>query len=216
MARKKLRITHELPYHITARSNNRESFYLPPNDCWRIFCDRLQSASLRFHFQIHAFVLMANHYHLLGTTSEEFPLPKVMEWLQRSVNRKINDWAGRINHVFGGPYRASLITSEMYYAQALKYIYRNPVTAGVTAKVEHYRFSSLNDPSIPLATPITGIAAGVPKRWVKLLDFLNEGYIEGEKELIDKCIRKSTFEFPRRLPNNLVLRYWSPEVSAYH
>lgn len=207
MPRQKLIITHEFPYHITARTNNQERFFLPLDYCWRIFCKCLTQASLRFHFQIHAFVLMNNHYHLIATSSQEAPVPKVMEWFQKSVNRRIHFRCGRINHLFGGPYRGSLITSESYYAHALKYVYRNPVTAGITANVQTYRYSSLqDDTAVPLVTPITGIAASVPTKRSDLLSFLNESYLDGEKALIDRCIKKSVFKFPSRLPKSAPLR----------
>lgn len=203
MPRKALTITHELPYHITARSNNREWFYLPIQDCWDIFLLHLTTVAIRYHFQIHAFVLMNNHYHMIATTSEPYSLPKVMEWFQRSVNRTINDKSGRINHLFGGPYKASLIRDEQSYYHALRYVYRNPVTAKITKKVEDYSYSSLVDTRVPLTFPITGIASYIPKESCVLYEYLNKGYGKDEKELLDKAIKKTEFRLPSRIPKLL-------------
>lgn len=176
MPRKQLIITDQFPYHVVARSNNKEWFYIPIAECWRVFEFLLVEVSLRFHFQTHAFVLINNHYHLIGTASEAFPIPKVMEWFQRSANRLINDRAGRINHVFGGPYKGSLITSENYFYHALRYVYQNPVRAGLVDRAESYSFSSLNSAKIPLVWPITGIECLIPKEQPEFLEYLNQRY----------------------------------------
>ena len=203
MPRKPLEITHEFPYHISARSNNKEWFYLPIDQCWKIFSSLLVEVSIRFQFQTHAFVLMNNHYHLIGSAAEDFPLPKVMEWLQRSANRIINQKAGRINHLFGGPYKGSLIKSEGYYLHAIKYLYRNPVQSGLVCRVEDYPYSTLRGSPIPLVSPITGIASQISHERTEFLNFLNEDYSLSSLFAIRKAIGRSEFRLPKRLESQL-------------
>jgi len=196
-------ITHEYPYHIVARSNNKEWFYLPINDCWEIFSFLLIKINLKFKFQIHSFILMNNHYHLIGTASEHFTLPQVMEWFQRSANRIINDKAKRVNHLFGGPYRATLINGEAQFYQVTKYLYRNPISAKLTSKVEDYPYTTIVPTNIPLSSPSTGIAAFLPKNYDQLLIYLNESYTCQEKEILDAAIKKSIFKVSSRISNEL-------------
>ncbi|MBY0315262.1 MAG: transposase [Bdellovibrionales bacterium] len=198
MPRKKLILTHEFPYHIYARSNNKEWFYLPIDECWRIFSKKLNEASFKFKFQVHEFVLMNNHYHMVATASEQFPVPKVMEWLQRSVNREINDNAGRINHLFGGPYRASLIKSEASFFYALKYVLRNPVDAGVVSRVEDYSYSTLVSKNIARTSLITGISSLVPRCTEEWIRCLNEDESSELKIQISKSLKRTQFEIPQR------------------
>ncbi|NCN40082.1 hypothetical protein GW916_02425 [bacterium] len=199
MPRKKLEFTHEFPYHIVARSNNKEWFYLPIDQSWEIFVDLLLKVNIRFSFQIHSFILMNNHYHLIGTTSENYHLWKVMEWFQRSANRTINDRAGRINHLFGGPYKASLIRNEDYYFHATKYLYRNPVEAKTVDRVEDYKYSSLRECRIPLVTPVTGIADLLPRDPTEFLNVLNESYPEEAYRAISNGLKKTEFKMPTRI-----------------
>src|SRR5690606_22174225 len=131
MPRKPLLYIHEYPYHVTARSNNKEWFYIAKSLLWEIFISELNSHKEKFGIRIHAFVLMDNHYHLLLSTRGEFYLGEVMQSLQRSIARKINSEAQRINHVFGGAYKGCLINNPIYYAHVVKYIYRNPIKAGL-------------------------------------------------------------------------------------
>src|SRR5690606_5884677 len=93
--------------------------------------------------RIHAFVLMANHYHLIAS----FPVLEigiVMRELLKTVAWRLNQETRTKGHLFGGPYRATLITSERHYADTIKYVYRNPVKAGVCNAVEDYPFSTLH------------------------------------------------------------------------
>lgn len=135
---------------------------------------------------------------MVATASEQFPVPKVMEWFQRSVNREINDKAGRINHLFGGPYRAHLIPSETSFYHALKYILRNPVDAGIVHRVEQYPYSTLVCKSIAQTSAITGISSLVPRCSEEWIRCLNEEYSSEMRIQISKSLKRSRFEIPQR------------------
>lgn len=203
MPRKKLTITHEFPYHIYARSNNKEWFYLPMDECWDIFSGLLQQAVVKFKFNVHAFLLMNNHYHMIATTHEDYPLPKVMEWYQRSVNRMINNKAGRINHLFGGPYRATLLSTELDYYHAYKYLYRNPMQANICRKSEDYKYSTLKNKTFPLVYPITGIDNLLPRELKLIINEINKPYSEEAESALEKAINKVDFKFSSRMEKKL-------------
>lgn len=136
MPREKLIYTPDFPYHVIARSNNKENFYLPKEIMWTIFIQQLNQVVEKYKCMIHAFVLMDNHYHLLISTQEKYDLGVVMQSLQRSVSRIVNSKSKSINHVFGGAYKASIIFYPEYYYNVYKYIYQNPTRAGLVPRVE--------------------------------------------------------------------------------
>lgn len=137
---------------------------------------------------LHAFVLMSNHYHMMVTANENHPLGEVMCELQKSVSRRINKKSERINHVFGGPYKASLIRRDDHYLDVFKYIHRNPIEAGVVQRVEMYPYSTLTSNQFLVLKANEAIV--VPKD-VKL--WLNTEE-EGEKvERIFRGLRKTEF-----------------------
>lgn len=142
MSRKKLNRSDCLPYHVTARSNNRETFPVPIARLWRIIEDECLALDWIYEAEIHAFVLMPNHFHML-VTAPKFDLGKLMNIFMSNVTRTANLVAGRSGHVFGGPYFWSLIQSTRYYGHAFKYVYRNPVKAGLCERTEDYPYSSL-------------------------------------------------------------------------
>ncbi|HVJ65432.1 MAG TPA: transposase [Bdellovibrionota bacterium] len=197
MPRKKLIYTPDFPYHVCARANNKEWFYLPKPHVWKIFCLHAARVFAKFGTCVHAFVLMDNHYHLLVSTQENFSLGVVMQDFQKSVSHHINQIARRQNHVFGGPYRASLVTTDFHYAQVLKYIYRNPIEAGLCVSCHDYRYSTLVNDQVSVCSPLSGIALRVPTGDL-LLPWLNEAS-GNERQSIQRGLRKTVYRPVGRL-----------------
>ncbi|MCB0414874.1 MAG: hypothetical protein KDD50_11105 [Bdellovibrionales bacterium] len=199
MPRKKLIYTHEYPYHITARSNNKDSFYLPKEKVWNIFICNLNKITEAYGFQCHEFLLMSNHYHLIGSTTTKL-LGDVFCFFQKSVSSDINSESKRVNHVFGGPYKPSLITTPAYYYHVYKYLYRNPVQAKVVNRVQDYPFSTLQTnklqkfPMPKLKSIESGINCHVPSVFNERLDWLNREYSKESHQMIQKGLRRTTFK----------------------
>ncbi len=183
--------TDQFPYHLTARSNNREWFYLKPEIVWLIMSDVALKVSIEHKFMVHAFVMMANHYHMVASCHQDIPLGIVMRDFQKSVSDKINKRANRTNHLWGGPYHASLITTDTYYARVIRYVYQNPVIAGVSDRAEAYKFSSLRTDRFALCTHVSGIANLVPA--IDFESWINEPCSKSETEETRKGLLKSVF-----------------------
>ncbi|MBC86722.1 MAG: hypothetical protein CL677_06035 [Bdellovibrionaceae bacterium] len=193
MPRKKLTYTSQFPYHVMARSNNREWFYIRQSDLWDIFCGHLNSIALQYKIMLHGFVLMNNHYHMLVTTHDSFNLGEVMCRFQTSVSRTVNKYSGRTNHVFGGGYKGCLIDNATYFLNVYKYIFRNPIDAGITSRVEDYAYSSLVRASdLPLVTLTEAIAEQVPYK--NIIDWINDDRFDLNKEGIKKGLHKTKFK----------------------
>ncbi len=188
MPRKKIIYTHEFPYHVYARSNNREWFYIPLEDTWNIFVSEINRIFAIYKVSLHAFVLMSNHYHMLVTGSPEYQLGEVMRELQKSVSRRINKRAERSNHVFGGPYKASLVRSDDHYLEIFKYIYRNPVKAGIVPQAESYPYSSLHEKN-----PLVLESNGKVKFPLDLHLWLNKPSDDELNEKISRGLKKTEF-----------------------
>lgn len=70
MPRARAILQSEFPYHVTARCINREWFNVPMDKVWKIFCEELTRSHDVHNLQIHSFVLMSNHFHLIASTPE--------------------------------------------------------------------------------------------------------------------------------------------------
>ncbi|MCB9026987.1 MAG: transposase [Bdellovibrionaceae bacterium] len=143
MPRPKAILQNEFPYHVSARCINKEWFHIPMENVWDIFCRQLTYISWVYDAKVHAFVLMNNHFHLLVSTPRS-NLSEIMANFMKETSRQINGVTGRINQTYGSRHFRSIIASQHYYLHAYKYVYRNPVAAGITERCETYKFSSLN------------------------------------------------------------------------
>lgn len=197
MARKYLIRTSDAPYHITARSNNKDFFYVDMQTLWIIFTEVMIRAQKLFLCEFHAFVLMSNHYHLLVSTPG-CNIDKVMEHIQREVAKKANFKSGRINHFFGGPYKWSLIYEERYYWNAVKYIFRNPIRAGISKSVNEYQFSSLNYEDNDLNWKMIDFFNDKNKLIKLDVNWLNEPFLNELEDCIRLALRRKEFKIPRR------------------
>ncbi len=96
-----------------------------------------------FDVRIHAFVLMANHFHLLVSTPRA-NLSQAMCYFMRNTSLDITKAGKRINQTYGSRHFRCIIDNDHYFTHCYKYIYRNPIRAGVVQQVEDYRFSTLH------------------------------------------------------------------------
>ena len=54
-----------LLYHVMARGNDGQKIFLRQSD-YQAFIEALRSVRQRYPFSLYAYVLMSNHFHLLG------------------------------------------------------------------------------------------------------------------------------------------------------
>ena len=142
MPRKALIRSTTLPYHVTARANNREPFPFKLDLFWTVLCNQCFDIGLIHDARIHALVLMPNHFHMLISTCGN-DLGTTIRVFMRSITQVTHAKTGRSGRIFGGTYHWSLIDSPVYFAHAYKYVYRNPVRAGLCRNVEQHPFSTI-------------------------------------------------------------------------
>ena len=85
---------------------------------------------------------MNNHAHMLIETEEIEELSKYMQRLNTKYGKYYNKKYNRVGYVFRDRYRAEGIYTEEYLYNCLKYIYNNPVKAGICKKAEDYPYSN--------------------------------------------------------------------------
>ena len=206
MPRRPLIRSNKFPYHVTARVNNREDFPCSLKDAWKFLTDELLIQKFRHNIQIHAFVIMPNHFHLLVSTPKA-NLDQVMKEFMSSTTRIINTRKRRWGRVFGARYYPSLIQNSIYYAHALKYVYRNPVKAGLSDYVETYLYSTIAAlyGQVHLPLPIEHspkyVHRFIPSEPDTLKDWANQPYNCEESQAIHKALRKKEFKLPRKRNN---------------
>jgi len=132
----------DYPYNVGARCINRSWFSLPMDTVWNVMTDQLHFIHNAFDVRVHAFVLMSNHFHLIVRTPQS-NLDQAMRWFMRETSRSLVKAGNRINQTYGGPHFRCILGSNHHYLNAYKYIYHNPVAAGVCQNVLDYPYSTL-------------------------------------------------------------------------
>lgn len=123
------------------RGNNRQAMFATDDD-YQFFLAKLQAACQHQQCDVHAYVLMTNHIHLLITPHHELGISKAMQSIGRSYVRYFNDTYHRTGTLWEGRYRATLIDTEQYLLTCYRYIELNPVRAGMVADPAAYPWSS--------------------------------------------------------------------------
>jgi len=129
------------PQHVIVRGNNRDPIFAADQD-YRFCLDKLRQACVKHTCEVHAYVLMTNHAHLLITPRTEEGIGKVIQMVGRYYVRYFNCRYQRTGTLWEGRYRASLIDTEQYLLVCMRYIELNPVRAGMTAHPAEYPWSS--------------------------------------------------------------------------
>ncbi|MGV6817920.1 MAG: transposase [Thiotrichales bacterium] len=129
------------PQHIIVRGNNQEDIFYYEED-YQFYLDKLKQACLKHQCDVHAYVLMTNHVHLLITPNKENSIAKAMQMVGRYYVQYFNYSYGRTGTLWEGRYKSTLIDSERYALTCYRYIELNPVRAGMVAHPSDYPWSS--------------------------------------------------------------------------
>jgi putative transposase len=118
-------------YHIMSRGDRRENIFLDDVDR-QDFLKTLAETCQKTGFQMHAYCLMSNHYHLVVETPNA-NLVAGMAWLQSTYTIRLNHRHKLFGHVFSGRYKSLLIdgSGTGYLKSACDYVHLNPVRAGL-------------------------------------------------------------------------------------
>ncbi|HWM24003.1 MAG TPA: transposase [Chthoniobacterales bacterium] len=121
-------------YHVMSRGDRRQNIFRSDKD--RIlFLETLARACGKTQWQVHAYCLMSNHFHLVVETPGG-NLVAGMKWLLGTYTMRFNRTHRYSGHLFGGRYKAQLIDESAagYLRTAADYVHLNPARAGLLGK----------------------------------------------------------------------------------
>jgi putative transposase len=134
----------DVPQHLFTRGNNRGACFVNDQDRW-VFLNHLGKACVAADCDLHAYVLMTNHVHLLATGRSRGALSQMMQSVGRRYARYVNVRHGRTGALFEGRFKSSLIETERYFITCMRYIELNPVRAAMVGLPAEYPWSSHRD-----------------------------------------------------------------------
>jgi len=145
-----------IPQHIVQRGNNRQACFVTQQDRV-VYLNKLKEYAAEFEVDIHAYVLMTNHVHLLATPQKGEGVSHMMQALGRYYVRYFNKQHKRTGTLWERRFKSSLVDSENYFLTVSRYIELNPVRAKIILHPKDYpwtsyRHNALNQ-SASLITP---------------------------------------------------------------
>ena len=115
-------------YHVMSRGDRRENIFYDDVDR-HDFVRTLGEACQKTGFEVHAYCLMPNHFHLVVETPNG-NLVAGMRWLLSSYSLRLNHRRKLFGHVFSGRYKALLVEpGKSYLKTVCDYVHLNPVRA---------------------------------------------------------------------------------------
>ena len=127
-------------YHIVNRGVEQRIIYKDEKD-FQTFLEILCTGCQLYNVQLHAYVLMNNHYHLLIETKDE-NLSRFMKHLNAAYAIYFNKKYKRSGHLWQGRFKSWYVTDEAYLYALIWYIENNPLKAKMVKKLGEYNYSS--------------------------------------------------------------------------
>ena len=185
------------PQHLVVRGNNRAPLF--GNDADRLLYLRfMEDALARSGPDLHAFVLMSNHVHLLATGHHPGELSAFMHHLGSKFARLMNQRWGRTGTLFEGRFRSIMVETDSYLVTCMRYIDLNPVRAGLVRHPAHYPWSSFrrNAALAPLEPLVAnpaylGLGETTESRGRSYRELCESGLAAHEVACIRESVRKS-------------------------
>ena len=127
------------------RGDHQERIFRSPQDR-RLFMETLGQACQKTGWQVHAWCLMGNHFHLVIETPRT-NLVAGMKWLLGTYTGRYNRRHKEFGHLFSGRYKALIVdgSGNGYLKSVCDYVHLNPVRARVLSErqpLEAYAWSS--------------------------------------------------------------------------
>ncbi len=129
------------PIHVVQRGNNRQVCFASDADL-KAYASWLHQAANEYSIDIHAWVFMTNHVHLLVTPHSPDSISRCMQYVGRYYVRFFNHRYRRTGTLFEGRFRSSIVQNQRYLLACQRYIELNPVRARMVEDPADYAWSS--------------------------------------------------------------------------
>ncbi len=126
-------------YHVMSRGDRREEIFKDDDDRG-MFLETLGEACGKTGWEVHAFCLMGNHFHLVVETPAA-NLVAGMKWFLGTYTGRFNRRHKLTGHLFSGRYKALMVdgSGTGYFKTVCDYVHLNPVRARLLSKKQPLR-----------------------------------------------------------------------------
>jgi putative transposase len=201
MGRRRRIILPGFPHHVTARGNRRADVFRDTEDRL-VYLSKLRDYAEKHRVALYSYSLMTNHTHKIAVPSTPDSLSGLMHDLNGAYAAYFNRKYEHCGHLWQKRFFACVL-DEAHLWNAVRYVERNPVRAGLVERAEDYPWSSAAahcglraDPLLDQDFPPAGL---VPDWAAWLATELSEEHLEEIRSNTRKGIPWASVPFLREL-----------------
>ncbi len=149
-------------YHVYNRGVAKSDIFLAPED-YSLFLWRLKEQVLSLplplakksdyrrkvfppnYFELYAYCLMPNHFHLLIKQLGDIPVSELLLRVMTGYSKVFNGKYERVGSLFQDQFKAVSVESDSQLLWLSAYIHQNPLTAGLVADLHEWAWSSYHE-----------------------------------------------------------------------
>ncbi len=105
-----------------------------------LFIDVLRSYVKAKKFQVHDFVVMPDHVHLLTTVEGDMSIEKAVQFIKGGFSFRLRRETGYAGEVWQRGFSETRVNDLQSYQDHRRYIAQNPVSAGLVRSPEDFAF----------------------------------------------------------------------------
>lgn len=170
-------------YHVLNRAVGRATLFHKPAD-YAAFEKVLRQAWERSAMRLVSYVAMPNHWHLVVWPRHDGQLSSWAQWLTVTHVRRwhAHHHSAGTGPVYQGRFKSFPVQQDDHYFTVCRYVERNPLRAGLVARSEHWRWSSLWHRVRATTVPwLTSGPLPLPGHWT---EYVNGAETEQELEAL--------------------------------
>jgi putative transposase len=178
-------------YHALNRANAHMQIFETAAD-FEGFEKVLMDAHARVHTRILAYCLMPNHWHLILRPTCDGELSRFMAWVTLTHTQRWHAHRQSIGegHLYQGRYKSFPVQEDGHFLTVCRYVERNALRAGLVARAEEWRWSSLwhrarNEGALPAWLYPWPVER--PRHW---LDWVNQPQTPAELEAVRNSVQR--------------------------
>ncbi len=131
-----------LPHHVTQRGNRKQRTFFKTSD-FLTYSELLKELKCEAGVRIWAYCLMPNHVHHVVVPEHEQSLARLFRPLHSRYAREVNGAHGWRGHLWQERFY-SVAMDELHTLATIRYVELNPVRAGLCARPDEWRWSSIH------------------------------------------------------------------------
>jgi putative transposase len=129
-------------YFVTFSTWQRRRLFVVEN-CVRIFLTSLFKYRRDGRYQLHAFVVMPEHVHLLLTPAEDVTLEHAVQLIKGGSSHALGPILGPKREIWQRGFTDHRIRGAQDYEHHEDYIHQNPVVQKIVSQPRDYKYSSV-------------------------------------------------------------------------